>query len=156
MGARMTIRGEEGVSRRFRGIADNAEDVSRAWPRVGAYLSREVQRQFQTNGANFGTPWKPLKPEYKLWKLRNGFGNRTLVKSGAMKKTFTGRPMDIEEYGPKSARFGSNDQKAIWQHYGTHRNGKRAIPPRKILVVTRRVRSDVKDIVKDHILGGSR
>ena len=150
----MTIKGDASVSRRFRGIADNAQDVTAAWPRVGSYLSRTVARQFATNGAHLNTPWKPLKPEYRLRKMREGFGRRTLVRTGAMKRTFVGRPMDIEEYGPKSARFGSNDIKAVWQHYGTHRNGKRAIPPRKILVITRDVRRDVKDIVKDHILRG--
>lgn len=148
----MTVIGEDRVARHLRGVGNRAQNVLPVWPKVGNYLSSRVQRQFLSNGAQFNTPWKPLKPEYRLWKMRNGFGNKTLIMSGEMKRSFTGRPMDIELYSPQSATFGSSNQKAVWQHYGTRRNGKRVIPPRKILVLTREVRADIKDIVGRYIL----
>lgn len=152
--AGMTISGDKRVARRFREIANNADTIEKAWPEVGRYLSSAVSRQFSTSGAYLGTPWRPLKPEYRLRKLRSGFGRRILVQSGEMRGTFTGRPMQIEIYSGNSAIFGSANQKAIWHQHGTHRDGKRVNPPRPMLRVTAFVRRDVKDIMKKHVLGG--
>lgn len=135
-------------------IRGRAEDVSRVWPSVGQYLSREVRKQFVTEGAHFGTPWKPLKPAYRLWKIRNGFSRKILRRTGELLQSFTGRPMDIERYQRQEARFGSDLDKARWHNFGTKRNGKRVNPPRPILKVTPAVRREVKNIVQDWITKG--
>jgi phage gpG-like protein len=148
------INGINQVKGRFNGMSMRAKDVSRAWPHVGSYLSRAMMRQFVTEGKYLGRPWKPLQPDYRLWKIRNGYSRKILVQTGQMRKTFTSRPMDIEQYRGNRARFGSSDQKAVWHHYGTRRNGKRVNPPRKILVVNKRIRRDVRDILAKYIRDG--
>lgn len=143
----------KGVARRLRLISKRIEDPSPAWPRVGSYISRQMRTQFATEGAHLGTPWQPLKPKYRLWKLKHGYSRKILVQSGKMRQSFVGRPMDIERYGKKTATFGSNDQKAIWHHNGTRRNGRRVNPPRPILNVTPQMAKGVTDIVTAYVIG---
>jgi phage gpG-like protein len=154
MAVKMTIRGDKQVKRRLEELGDRARSVEKAWPSVGSYLSRQVNQQFVTEGARFGKKWRPLKPEYRLWKMRHGFSRKILVKTGQLRREFTGRPMDIEEYKGNSATFGSSSDVAGWQHRGTFRNGKRVIPPRPILVVTKDIRVDVKRILLRYITRG--
>lgn len=152
----ITVKGTRGIKQRIRGIQVRASNPQKAWPSVGAYLSRVANKQFTTEGAYLGKPWQPLKPAYRLWKIRNGYSRKILVQTGVMKRSFTGRPMDIEEYRGNSAVFGSSNQKAVWHHHGTRRNGKRVNPPRPILYVTPEVRSDIRDILAKHVVGRSR
>lgn len=154
MPARMSIKLGTS-SKQLQSLGARARDVSPAWPKVGAYLSSAVRKQFVSEGAYFGKPWRPLRPEYRRWKIRQGLNRKILVATGAMRKEFTGRPMDLEDYGPKSATFGSNNPRALWHHYGTRHNGKRVNPPRPILVTTQQVRSDVKQILHDWIKDGA-
>jgi phage gpG-like protein len=156
MGVTVTITGPSRVSKKFKDMQQRADDLTPVWPKVGRYMSNVANRQFVTEGAFLGKPWKPLKPYYRLWKLRNGFSRKILVKTGAMRKKFTGRPMDVEVYGRHSAEFGVADQKAVWQQYGTHKDGKRVIPPRPILYANRMVKRDVRNIVKDYIVKGDK
>lgn len=149
--------GDKDVSRKIRAYGKRAENIPpRVWQRVGAYMSRVSRQQFTSEGARLGRKWKPLKPEYRLWKIRSGFNRKILVQTGAMRQGFTGRPMDIEEYHKNSATFGSSNQKAIWHHYGTRRNGEQVNPPRPILVVTPEIAKDVRDILADHVAGRNR
>lgn len=152
----VTVRGRRPreVAADIKVIRNRVEDVSPAWPSVGQYLSRSVRKQFVTEGSHFGTPWKPLKPFYRLWKVRNGFSRKILRRSGELMQSFTGRPMDIERYGRQEARFGSDLDKAKWHHGGTKRNGRRVNPPRPILKVTRDVQRDVKEIIENWIRKG--
>lgn len=144
------------VKRQMNGIAKRSANVSPVWPRVGSFLSAAERRQFATEGSYLGTPWQPLKASTLASKSRRGFGGRKiLVETGAMRGTFTGRPMAVEVYGGSSAIFGSNSQVAKWQHFGTHRNGRQAIPPRTIMKVTPVLVSGVADIVAAYILGKS-
>jgi len=61
--------------------------------------------------------------------------------------------MNIEIYGKQQATFGSGLDKAVWQQKGTHRNGKRHIPPRPILHVTPEISTEIKGLLKKHIIG---
>lgn len=150
----MRYEGTLTVSKKLRRLASNAESQEKVWPKVGSYLSRAIQRQFITEGAYFNTPWKPLKPNYRKWKMQQGLSRKILRQTGMMMRTFTGRPMDIEEYYPHEAVFGSSNPKAAWHHYGTRRNGKRVNPPRKIVSLPRFVKEDVKQLIADHLMEG--
>lgn len=152
MGVRMVGGGQ--VKSSVRGLIRRTEDLRPVWPKVGAYMSRTASRQFSTKGAHLGTPWKPLNPEYRQWKVRNGYNRNILIMTGDMKSTFVGRPMGIEKYERDRAEFGSDSQLAIWHQKGTRRNGKRHIPARPILKVTTDVRRDVKEIIEDYITKG--
>lgn len=150
----ITIEGDaDTLTRKLGNMRRRVQNPTRAWRSVGRFLSMQVNRQFVTEGAHFGRKWKPLKPAYRLWKIRNGYGRKILVQTGEMKRSFTGRPMAIEEYMGNTAVFGSDNIKAIWHHNGTHRNGKQVNPARPILIITREVRDGVRDKLADYVLG---
>jgi phage gpG-like protein len=140
------------VAKRVRSIAGRAEDVTPAWPKVGAYLSRQVRRQFATRGKHFGTPWKPLKKQTRLQKTKLGFPRIPLVRTGDLRKSFIGRPMNIEIKRPQSAVFGSSLNKAVWQQFGTKRGGRPAIPPRPMLRITPVQSKEVGDIIRKFVM----
>jgi phage gpG-like protein len=154
MSVKFTIRGDKAVKKSLTEMGERARSVEKAWPSVGSYLSNQVNQQFVTEGRRFGTPWRPLKPEYKLWKMRHGFSRKILRQTGKLKESFTGRPMDIEEYRGNSATFGSSLDSAVWHQKGTRRNGKRVNPPRPMLVATKEVRLEVKRILLRYITRG--
>ena len=147
--------GTNAARRRLNGVQRRVDYPDAAWKKVGAYLSREVRKQFMTRGANFGTPWRPLAPSTRAEKRRLGYPPAPLVRTGVMRRTFVGRPMQIEVYAGQVAFFGSASQVARWQHGGTFRNGRRHIPPRPILKVTPRVRKDIVRILDRHIKKGN-
>jgi phage virion morphogenesis protein len=139
---------------KIKAIASRADNLTPAWPKVGSYLSQANRKQFTSRGAYYGTPWKPLKPAYAQWKLRNGYGRRVLVLTGAMKISFISRPMSVERYYKQSAVFGSDNRLAPFHQYGTHRNGKPAIPARPIMKVTPKVAADIKAMLQEYVVNG--
>lgn len=141
------------TKRRLRAMGHRIENPEPAWPRVGKMLSQAVRQQFITRGSYLGTPWKPLKPDYLLWKVMNGFPWQTLVMRGDLRNSFTDRPMSVESYLGKSAVFGSDDRKVVWHQFGTFRNGKRVNPARPMLVVNQMIRDETTDIVRRYIRG---
>jgi phage virion morphogenesis protein len=149
----IVIKPAEISKRRLRRMQDRIDNLDRVWPRVGRYLSGQVRRQFSTRGAHMGTPWAPLKPEYLLWKVANGYPRSTLVMRGDLKNSFVQRPMSVEIYRKDTAVFGSDDPKAVWHQYGTKRNGKQVNPPRPMLVFTTEIKSEMVDIVRRYIRG---
>lgn len=156
-GTGLTIKGHKDVSRRFSALAVTAADVTDIWPIVGKHISGEVRKQFTTKGAYLGRrPWKPLKARTVREKVAAGYPKAPLVRTGKLKRSFTKRPMDIEVYGPKSARFGSSEKTAVWHQKGTKRHGKRVNPPRPMLIATRKMRADVRDIIAKELTGKRR
>lgn len=131
-------------------------DMLKAGPKVGAVVARHIRRQFTTKGAHFGTPWKPLAKSTLKEKARKGFPKSPLVRTGQMKAGVTKQPLDIEWFTNSSAHLGTDRKKAVWQHYGTHRNGRRHIPPRPILKLTPDLKQDIVDVLRRQALGISR
>lgn len=142
------------AKQRVKRIGERSADPSPAWPRVGSYLSNTSYRQFVTKGSYYGTPWKPLKPDYAHWKLQHGYGRTMLVLTGKLKASLVSRPMSVEEYRGKSAVFGTDNRLAVFHQYGTHRNGKPVLPARPIVVVTSKISKDIQDIFTEYILTG--
>lgn len=140
--------------RRLDLLQRRTKNPTAAWKEVGALLSKETQRQFETRGANLGTPWAPLAPATIRQKLAQGFSRQMLVRTFAMKRGFTDRPMDIEVYAGRTARFGSSSKIAKFQHGGTMRGGKQHIPARPILKLTPHLRREIRKIVRRHLLKG--
>jgi len=140
--------------RKLKRRLDNAQlDMLKVGPKVGNVVARHIRRQFATKGAHFGTPWKPLKPATIKEKVSKGFPRAPLVRTGGMKIGVTKTPLDIEWFTNTSGHFGTDRQTAIWQHGGTKRNGKRVIPPRPILRVTREIEDDVVALLRKQALG---
>lgn len=150
----IVVIGEGRVISLFRGMRRRANNPEAAWEEVGEMLSDAVENQFRSDGAWFGTPWAPLTPAYLARKLSRGYPRDILIASGEMKRTFTGRPMEVETYRGKTATYGSNNQKAKWHHGGTRRNGRQVNPPRPILKATSREARAAARILAKHIMRG--
>lgn len=148
--------GNRRVTARLETIVRRNKDYRRAWPRVERYIRSTARRQFTTYGAFLGRPWKPLNPEYRAWKIKKGYSPHILVQTGEMKRGLTSFPMDFRRHYRKSARFGTNNKLAVFHQNGTRRNGKRHLPARPILKATKRVRIDVKNIIRDYLIDGKR
>lgn len=141
-----------GLSAAARKLAETgarARDLRPAWPAVGDYMARTAAQQFATEGARLGTPWSPLKPPYLRWKIRHGFSPAILIRTGAMRDSYTSRPMSVEEYGRSSAEFGSDDPKAHFHQFGT-----RNMPARPILTKTPEMEGTVGDVLAHYIATG--
>ncbi len=52
--------------------------------KVGTYLYKVEEQNFEDRGATFGVPWEPLKPETRLEKARLGYGDQDLVRTGKL------------------------------------------------------------------------
>lgn len=141
------------VVRTLRGMDQRVDDLTPVWPRVGAIIARANAKAFATKGASTGRPWKPLAASTVEQKLREGH-RAMLVKSGAMKRSFTGRPMGVELYFGKQAKFGPAGILPEWQQFGTHQNGRRHIPPRLIQKLNKEDRKAIKDMVARWIVKG--
>lgn len=149
----MSTRGGEKVTQELKGVSRRIKNQTKAFKQIGSYIAASNRRQFATHGAYYGTPWKPLKPDYFQWKVKSGYSRKTLVMTGGMRASFVSRPMKIEEYKGTSATFGSDHWLAKFHQYGTFKNGKRAIPPRPIMKKTPKLVSGVSQIIKAHVLG---
>lgn len=128
-------------------------DMLRLGIKVGNVVQRHIRKQFATKGAWMGTPWKPLAKSTIKQKRELGFGNRILVRTGDMKAGLTKSPMNIEWYTNTTGVYGSAEQRAIWQHFGTRRNGRRHIPPRTLLKVTPLLKADIIALLRKQSLG---
>ncbi len=153
MTARVKTGGIRNIKVRIDLTSKRIKNPAPVWVKVGSYLAAVNRKQFATHGAYLGKPWKPLKPEYLQWKIKNGYSRKTLMQTGAMRLSFVSRPVAIEKYYKKSAVFGSDNRLAPYHQYGTFRNGKRAIPPRPIMYKNRQTVRAVKSILADHIAG---
>jgi hypothetical protein len=142
------------VARRIRKLDKNSLDLTTVWRRAGSRIARDNRRQFATKGAFQGTPWKPLARSTLRGKLRSGGRRQMLRKTDALFRSFTGRPMGIEIYGPHEAHYGSPLQTAVWQQNGTFMNGKRHIPPRPIQKLNATTRREIIDMVVTHVMRG--
>lgn len=148
------VSGLQDAKTRIKAINVRAKNLTPMWPKVGSYLAAVNRKQFTTRGVYLGTPWSPLQPEYASWKLSHGYGRRPLVLSGALKTSYTSRPMSVERYYKKSALFGSSNRLAPYHQHGTRRNGKRAIPARPVMAMTPQVKRDIGNMIGEYVVNG--
>lgn len=154
MSLSVSAKGGQRTKRKLRGMEARAKNLSPVWPKVGSLIANMNRLQWATDGAYYGTPWQPLSPDYLQWKVSNGYSGSLLVMTGGMRASFTSRPMRIEQYRGNSAVFGSDYWLAKFHHYGTFRNGKRAIPPRKLMVASERMQSGVAAVIAQYVTDG--
>ena len=115
---------------------------------IGSYLSLYNRKMFSTNGAYGGKAWKPLKPNYLQWKIKSGYNQGTLVRTGRLKRSYVSRPMDIEKYLKNSARYGTKVKYAQYHHEGTSK-----MPARPVMKVTKKMSRSINKIVADYLVG---
>ena len=144
------------IARELAKLDSGAKNMVPVWRRIGSWIARDNRRQFATKGSFQGTPWKPLAKSTLQQKLRSGGRRQPLRKTDKLFRSFTGRPMGIELYGPTEAHYGSPLQTAVWQQRGTFMHGKRHIPPRPIQKLNSSTRRDAIEAVVKHIMRGVR
>lgn len=75
VGVRITMEGVDVVSRRFKGIAERAADLTPAWPQVLDAILTMTSRAFVSEGASTDAgAWPPLARTTQLERARKGFG----------------------------------------------------------------------------------
>lgn len=144
------------IARDIRKIERAGLNMKMVWRRAGSWIARDNRRQFATKGSFQGTPWKPLAASTLRQKLRSGGRRQMLRRSDELFRSFTGRPMGIEDIQQHEAHFGSPLMKAIWHQNGTHRNGKQHIPARPIQKLNNGTRQDIIEAVVKHVMKGIR
>lgn len=150
-GSRIFVNGNDRVQNKLNRLADRTQDLTEAWPRVQRYIADVEDEQFSSRGARLGTPWKPLQPEYRLWKATKGHNRSPLVLTGGLRASFLGKGRwAIKDTNRKTAKFGSRHPLAHIHQSGTD-GGK--IPARPMLVATAELRAQIQEILDDHIRG---
>jgi hypothetical protein len=122
---------DEGTQLRAAALAAALIDLRPFWPKVVDLFRDWEERQFQTEGTFWGTPWKPLSPQYAAWKAAHAPTRGILVLTGALKRAAT-TPTRIAS--PRTLTLRIDDKKARWHHYGEGNNPARpllmeALPP---------------------------
>lgn len=140
------------VARSFRTMERRSEDITPVLRQVGNKIALWNRRTWATKGAFVGSPWKPLAPSTVKQKLKQGWPRGPVERTGETKRSFIGRPMGIERYGPRGGEWGSGVQKAVWQHYGTRRHGKRHIPPRVLMRITQSQAGEIRHMIAEYIV----
>lgn len=129
------------------------------WNAIGRYLRGEFAKQFTTQGGYFGRPWEPLKLDYAAWKVKVGRGRRgILVFDGGLRDSYIMRSRAIQRpEGPNAWVYGSGHKLAPFHQYGTksHKTGKPLLPPRKVIIATPKMRSDIAQMVQDYLAGNT-
>jgi len=138
------VRGKD-TAMHIRQIGDRARDLRPIWPGVGDDVRHAMVRQFATEGAYLGKPWKPTSPGYVQWKVRHGLDPQLLVATGRLLRSLTSRPMGVERYNAHSATFGSDVPYARFHQHGT-----RYMPARPPIPTTRRM-SPLTRAIRDRI-----
>jgi len=154
MVARVTVKKVDTsrLKRRFASMVSRSNDFKPVFRWVFLELSEAHSRQFASQGAAGGFPWKPLDPQYASWKLENYGANGILVRSGALRDSLTnlnstrGAVRDIDA---KKATFGTEVEYA---HY--HWTGTRKMPSRKPLFVPRTFADRTAFMVGRYIVDG--
>jgi phage gpG-like protein len=136
------------------GIKERVEHPQPLFLYLSKIVGRDVRKNFASHGVFFGRPWQPLKPDYRVWKVAQGYPRSILVMTGELRDTFTSTPGNIISMTEKSVTFGSTDRKAVWHQFGTHRNGKRVNPPRPMLFMNPVLREDIMTATENYIMRG--
>lgn len=81
-----SVVGEKQYSRAFETMADEAEDLSEPFGKIGVSLISSVHEQFRTEGSHgLGGKWKPLSPAYAAWKRQQVGEQPIMVFTGKLR-----------------------------------------------------------------------
>lgn len=144
------VQGDEELLAALKAMRRRALDMSPAFRDIGDLLRLHLGAQFATEGLQGGSRWQPLRPKYAAWKLRKVGPKPILQFSGDLLRSFTSKPMAVEEISAREARFGSNVRYAVFHQLGAPRANLVARPP---IVVTRGLQAEVNRLLTEHIVG---
>jgi phage gpG-like protein len=84
-----SIEGDKQLSRTLLGIKAGAKDLTEPFRTASTNLRRTFESDvFSSKGAVIGARWKPLRPATIREKARLGYPSDTLVRTGAMQRSF--------------------------------------------------------------------
>lgn len=142
--------GIQPVHTRLLNIHDRALSLKPVMRTIAMRLEGEIEKQFATEGANFGQRWKPLAESTIAQKIANNYPLDILVAKGDLKRSFRqGGENNIFELTDHSARVGSADPKAIRHQKGTSR-----MPARPMTITTKAVNRDASKRIHTFIVTG--
>jgi hypothetical protein len=88
------------VRKQLRDMAARAKDVSPAWQALLTWFGEQNFDQFLTRGGRYHTVWPPLAASTQAEKLRQGHPLDPLIRTGALTRSLTSRPLGVEHVTP--------------------------------------------------------
>jgi phage gpG-like protein len=151
---RVLVFGTEAVYTRFTRMARDAADASPAFDDVAEELMRITDIQFQSQGRRGGGSWKRLTQKWLNFKVNKGLDPRILHMRGPLRASVTqrGAPGQILKISPTQLDFGSSLSYARTHQYGYP---PRNIPKRQFIKLLDGDRTNIRNMIRDHIMEGT-
>lgn len=109
---------------------------------VRDYKTREIDRQFETEGSNIGSRWKPLAASTVMNRLALGYGAGPILnRTGSLKRSIHLNKLTRNEVSLKSDS----------QYFAFHQVGGPKIPQRQMLGFSEKMQDDIVNIVQKYI-----
>ena len=143
------VLGDDILAEGFEIVARNASDLDGAWDAIGDTLEGMIAEQFDSQGAEFGTPWEALKDDTIAAKERAGYSQPTkaLVATGAMAGS-------AEVHATDGGLELTMDPKVAF-HHGEQRSASNAVPRRPAFEVTAAVEAYVMATLQREVFAGA-
>lgn len=93
------------------------------WPKLQEELEGSMKEQFDGEGVGQAGPWASLDAKYRKWKSQHGFGDKILVRTGALRDSLTSASSAsaIRRADSGSFSFGSTLHYSSYHQTGTSR-----------------------------------
>lgn len=140
------------VRRRFAAMARRSDDFKPVFRWMFQQLQQAHMRNFQTQGAESGSPWKPLDPQYASWKTENYGAKGILVRTGDLQNSLTMNSSrgSVRDMGRRTAYFGTHIPYAKFHQAGTTN-----MAQRQPLFLPKLMAHDTARAVGEHIVYGT-
>lgn len=149
---RVEIKGLRSASQRIKMTGERSESLRPVWPKIERYLREQFLRQFETDGAALGRPWKPLEARYAAEKAAEGLRD-ILVSTGGLRASYLGEGRwKVSEQTDSTLRVGSKHPLAHIHQRGTPRGH---VPARPVLQVTAEMKREVRKMISDYLMNGT-
>lgn len=129
--SRMTIAvdldGFDRVRARLQGMRERSQNLIPAWEAFVTWWARENRQQWRGNGTRWGRTWAPLAPSTIREKRLKGYPLDTLVRTGALRRDLTVRPLGFESYAQQAVSAGTRISYAKFHQRGTSKMPARPI-----------------------------
>jgi hypothetical protein len=111
------------TSRLLSGVSDFRKLPLGGWRPFADIRYRHQLAHLSSEGATSGRPFYPLKARYREAKIRAGFPDTILYRTGYLFRSFVqkGALANVHEEGPAELAMGSRDPNARRHQYGTKR-----------------------------------
>jgi phage gpG-like protein len=109
------------LRRKIAGMRERAGNLIPAWDEFASWFGDQERRQFGTRGARWRALWPELAAATVADKRRDGYNGDTLVRTGALLRSISDRPLSVERIGRTDMTVGTRAGPARFHQYGTRR-----------------------------------